>query len=77
MTIFVAVRNGGPGRIDRLVPVLMQSDTGLSSRSNNAISTGSSFNPLQVDLSTGDYNRSHRFTIIADPDNGFVERDES
>jgi len=77
LTIFVAVRNGGPGRVDRLVPVRIESDTGLRSSSNNAISTGSSFSALQVDLSSSSYNRDHRFVITADPDNQFVERDES
>jgi hypothetical protein len=57
--------------------VKVQSDTGLQSRSNNAISTGSSFNALQVDLSANAYNRTHRFTITADPDNQIVERDEA
>ena len=77
LTIFVAVRNGGPGNLSRLVPVAMDSDSGLGSRSNNAISTGSSFNPLQVDLPNTAYSRTHRFTITADPDNEIVERDES
>jgi hypothetical protein len=77
LTIFVAVRNGGPGSINRLVPVTMQSDTGLGSRTNSSISTGSAFSGLQVELWAGNYNRTHRFTITADPDNEIVERDES
>jgi hypothetical protein len=77
LTLFVAVRNGGPGTIGGLVPVTVTSDTGLSSTSNNSISTGSSFNPLQVDLADTDYNRTHQFSIIVDPDNDIVERDES
>lgn len=77
LTIFVAVRNGGPGAIDRLVPVLLESDTGLRAESNNAISSGSAFNPLQVDLSADDYSRTHRFTVTADPNNEIIERDES
>lgn len=77
LTILVAVRNGGPGAIDRLVRVLLESDTGLRAESNNAISSGSAFNPLQVDLSADDYSRTHRFTVTADPNNEIIERDES
>lgn len=77
LTMFVAVRNGGPGEVNRLVPVAVQSDRGHRARPNAAISTGSSFNPLQVDLSPSDYNQSLRFVITADPDNEIVERDES
>lgn len=77
LTMFVAVRNGGPGPFRGLAPVTVRSDTGLTSSTNAAISTGSSFNGLQVDLSTGSYGRSHRFTITADPANETTERDES
>ena len=76
LTIFVAVRNGGPGRVRRLVPALIVSDAGHRVSSNNAISEGSAFNPFQVDLSPGNYNRTVRFTITVDPENEFVERDE-
>lgn len=77
LTIFVAVRNGGPGPVGSLVRVSVRSDSGPRSDSNSAISTGSSFNPLQVDLSTNDYNKTHRFTVTADPQNSIIERDES
>jgi CARDB len=77
LSIFVALRNSGPGVWSQLVPWRMVSDTGLSARGNTAISTGSSFTAMQVDLNTGDYGRSHRFTITADPDNTIVERDET
>ncbi len=77
LTILVAVRNGGPGPMSSLVRVSVRSDSGPRSDSNNTISTGSSFNPLQVDLSISDYNRTHRFTITADPENAVVEHDES
>lgn len=76
LTIFVALRNGGPGIVERSVPVSVVSDTGLSSRTNTGISTGSAFSPLQVDLSSGDYGRVHRFTVTADPDDEIAERDE-
>lgn len=76
LTIFVAVRNGGPGPLERLVPVSVASDTGLGSRANSGISTGSAFSPLQVDLSPADYGRVHRFTVTADPDGEIPERDE-
>jgi hypothetical protein len=74
--MYVAVRNGGPGAINKLVPVAVSSNTGIGSRSHNAISTGSSFNPLQADLAASAYNKTRRFTITADPDNTIAERDE-
>jgi hypothetical protein len=77
LSIFVALRNSGPGDWSQLVPFRMVSDTGLSAQGNTAISTGSSFTAMQVDLDTADYGRSHRFTITADPDNIIVERDET
>jgi CARDB protein len=77
LSIFVALRNGGPGDWSQLVPFRMVSDTGLSAQGNTAISTGSSFSAMQVDLKPGDYGQSHRFTITADPDNTIVERDET
>jgi hypothetical protein len=77
LSIFVALRNSGPGGWSQLVPFRMVSDTGLSAEGNTAISTGSSFTAMQVDLNTADYGRSHRFTITADPDNVIVERDET
>ena len=77
LSIFVALRNGGPGDWSQLVPFRMVSDTGLSAQGNTAVSTGSSFTPMQVDLNTGDYGQSQRFTITADPDNTIVERDEA
>jgi CARDB len=77
LSIFVALRNGGPGDWSQLVPFRMVSDTGLSAQGNTAISTGSSFTAMQVDVKPGDYGQSHRFTITADPDNTIVERDET
>jgi hypothetical protein len=75
LTIFVAVRNNGPGSVDRLVPVLISSDTGMQATSNTSISTGSAFSPMQIDLFPEHYGRAHRFTITADPDNVIIERD--
>ena len=77
LSIFVALRNSGPGEWSQLVPFRMVSDTGLSAQGNTAVSTGSSFTAMQVDLNTDDYGQSHRFTITADPDNTIVERDET
>jgi hypothetical protein len=77
LSIFVALRNSGPGEWSQLVPFRMDSDTGLSAQGNTAVSTGSGFTAMQVDLNTDDYGKSHRFTIIADPDNTIVERDEA
>ena len=77
LTIFIAIRNGGPGSHSGLVPWEMSSNTGLSAHGNSAISTGSAFTAMQVDLRSGDYNRAHRFTIKADPANQIVERNES
>jgi hypothetical protein len=75
LTMFVAVRNGGPGSVDRLVPVRIRSDTGLSATLNSAISTGSATTGMSVDLSGGDYERTHVFSIVADPGNEIIERD--
>jgi hypothetical protein len=77
LTIFVALRNSGPGDWSTLVPFRLTSDTGLSGGGNAAISTGSSFVPMQVDLRASDYRRTHRFTVTADPAGEIVERDES
>ena len=77
LSIFVALRNSGPGDWSQLVPFRIVSDTGLSAEGNTAVSTGSNFTAMQVDLNTDDYGQSHRFTITADPDNVIVERDET
>jgi len=77
LTMFVAVRNGGPGDFAALAPVSISSDTGLNASLNSGISTGSSFTAMQVDLASGDYNRTHRFTITVDPNEQTLERDES
>jgi CARDB len=77
LSIFVALRNSGPGDWAQLVPFRMVSDTGLSAQGNTAVSTGSSFTAMQVDLNADNYGQSHRFTITADPDNTIVERDEA
>jgi hypothetical protein len=77
LTMLVAVRNGGPGSWNSLVPYRISSDTGLSSQGSSAVSVGSEFTPMQVELSEGDYSRTHHFTITADPDNQIRERDES
>jgi hypothetical protein len=77
LTMLVAVRNSGPGSWNSLVPFLVSSDTGLSTQGNTALSTGSSFTAMQVDLSAADYSRTHHFTITADPNNQIRERDET
>jgi hypothetical protein len=77
LTIFVSVRNSGPGSFSRLVPFELRSDTGLVGGGNTTLSTGSSFTAMQVDLKPSDYSRIHRFTITADPANSVVERSES
>lgn len=77
LTMFVAIRNGGPGEFSGLAPVTIVSDTGLEASINAGISTGSSFNGLQVELSERDYDQTHRFTITVDPDEETLERDES
>lgn len=77
LTIFVSVRNGGPGLFSRLVPYELRSDTGLSGGGSSSLSTGASFTAMQVDLKSSDYDRTHRFTITADPANTVVERSES
>jgi len=77
LTMLVAVRNSGPGSWNSLVPFKVSSDTGLSTQGNTALSTGSAFTAMQVDLTPGDYSRAHRFTITADPDNQIRERDET
>jgi hypothetical protein len=76
-TMLVALRNSGPGSWNSLVPFKVSSDTGLTSQGNTAVSTGSAFTAMQVDLTTADYSRAHRFTITADPDNQIRERDET
>jgi hypothetical protein len=77
LTMFVAVRNSGPGSWNSLVPYRVVSDIGPSGEGNSALSEGSSFTPMQVDLGPGDYSRTHHFTITADPNNQIRERDES
>jgi hypothetical protein len=77
LTMLVAVRNSGPGSWNSLVPFRVSSDTGLSGQGNTALSTGSAFTAMQVDLSPGDYSRTHRFTITADPNNQVRERVET
>jgi hypothetical protein len=76
LTLFVAIRNSGPGPFTHLVHFELTSDTGLAGSGNGAISTGSSFNGMQVTLRPEHYGRTHRFSILADPDNAIVERDE-
>ncbi|WP_433295573.1 CARDB domain-containing protein [Actinoplanes sp. CA-030573] len=78
LTIFLAVRNAGPGPVDRLVPFRLTSDTGLAGSGNTAApAAGDSVTGMQVDLSPGDYHRSHRFTITADPRNEIPEQYET
>jgi CARDB len=77
LTMLVAVRNSGPGSWNSMVAYRVTSDTGLSAEGNTALSTGSGFTAMQVDLSAGDYSRTHHFTITADPNNQIRERDES
>jgi hypothetical protein len=74
--IQVAVRNSGPGDWESLVPFSLVSDTGLQAQGNTAISAGSSFTSMQVDVGLGDSNRAHRFTITVDPNNEEAERNE-
>ena len=77
LTLLVAVRNSGPGSWNGQVPFRVTSDAGMSSHGSAALSSGSGFTAMQVDLSRSDYRRTHRFTITADPDNQIRERDES
>ena len=77
LTIFVAVRNSGPTQLSQLATFTIASDTGLIGGGNAAVSTGSSFAAMQVDLRPDDYGRSHRFTVTVDPNNDIAERDES
>ncbi|MBM7797719.1 hypothetical protein JOE57_000640 [Microlunatus panaciterrae] len=76
LTIFVAVRNSGPAQLSRLVPFTITSDTGLTGGGNTAVSTGSGFSAMQVDLRPGDYGHAHHFTVTIDPSNEIAERDE-
>jgi hypothetical protein len=76
-TMLVALRNSGPGSWNNLVPFRVSSDTGLSGQGNTAVSTGTAFTAMQVDLTPSDYSRAHRFTITADPDNQIRESDET
>jgi hypothetical protein len=76
-TMLVALRNSGPGTWNNLVPFRVSSDTGLSGQGNTAVSTGTAFTAMQVDLTASDYSRAHRFTITADPDNQIRESDET
>jgi hypothetical protein len=77
LTMFVAVRNSGPGRFDKLVPVDAASDTGIRWSQNTTLSTGTEVNAMQTDLNANAYNRTHRFTFTVDPGNATVEKDES
>jgi CARDB len=77
LTLLVAVRNSGPGSWNGQVAFRVTSDAGVSSQGNAALSSGSGFTAMQVDLSDSDYRRNHRFTITADPDNQIRERDET
>ncbi len=77
LTIFVRILNSGPDQLPSLVPFSITSDTGLSGRGNSGVSDGSSFTAMQVDLLPDAYERSHRFTVTADPANDIAERDES
>jgi len=77
LTVFVAVRNSGPGQWRSLVLYSISSDTGLQAQGNTGLSTGSSFTAMQVDLRPSDYGRAHTFTVVADPANTVVERSES
>jgi hypothetical protein len=76
LTMFVHVRNDGPGAVDQFVRVSATSDTGLSG-SMNTTAGGSGVSALQVDLGPGDFEREQTFTIVADPANEIVESDES
>jgi hypothetical protein len=76
-TMLVALRNSGPGTWNNLVPFRVSSDTGLAGQGNTAVSTGTAFTAMQVDLTPSDYSRAHRFTITADPDNQIRESDET
>jgi len=44
---------------------------------NTAVSTGSGFSSVQVDVHAADYGKTHKFVITADPDNVILERDEN
>ena len=77
LNMYVALRNLGPGDVSGLVPISGESDTGLTLDMHAAVGTGSASTALQVDLSLGDYDRRHEFTITVDPRNETVESDES
>jgi hypothetical protein len=77
LTVFVAVRNSGPAQLSQLVPFTLTSDTGRAGGGNTAISTGTDFTAMQIDLGLDDYGRSHHFTVTVDPIDEIAERDES
>lgn len=77
LTIWVGVRNNGPGDLGSLAPFAVTSDTGLAGGGNTALSTTQPGTPVQVELRPGDFSRSHTFTIVADPENKIVEANES
>jgi CARDB len=77
LTILVAVRNSGPAQLSQLVPFTLTSDTGLAGGGNTAVSTGSSFTAMQVDLRPDDYSHTHGFTVTVDPTDEIAELDES
>ena len=76
LVLFVAVRDGGPQPVSGPVVVTVSSDTGLSSRATTGVSAGSTFTGMEVSLGSSDYNKTHHFTITADPDDDVAERDE-
>ncbi|RZU11341.1 hypothetical protein EV645_6507 [Kribbella rubisoli] len=81
LTVFVPVLNRGPGGHNRLVPFRLRSNTGLSDSGETAFNapdaTRIASTAMQVELSSGDYGRSHVFTVTVDPNNEIAEADES
>ena len=76
LTIFVGVRNLGPGTLDRLVPYTLTSDLGPSGGGNTGVGT-TGLTGMQVDLVAQDYGKRHRFTIVVDPLSEIAESDET
>jgi hypothetical protein len=86
-TMLVSVQMDGRRRDagePSLITIRIQSDTGLMAEPNVSVHrtdlpeyARTAYASLQVDLRPVDYDRTHRFTIEADPANRIRERDET
>lgn len=76
LTMFVGIQNTSPQQVDALVPYSISSDTGLQGSGRAVTSQGAAETPMQVVLRPEDFDRTHRFTAVADPGNEIPERDE-